>query len=136
MDMIAEVPHRPEPNTTLGALKLDSMAGGKGANEAVAAARLGAAVKMIGRVKGDLFGIQLRSGLDQEGTKKMRTRPTNELSIRAAYRHIPLFFFFFFTSPFLLGLCTHEKDDPDTCRLYFYVSHGKHTCLYAFRLNL
>ena len=41
MDMIAEVPHRPEPNTTLGALKLDSMAGGKGANEAVAAARLG-----------------------------------------------------------------------------------------------
>ena len=112
MDMIAEVPHRPEPNTTLGALKLDSMAGGKGANEAVAAARLGAAVKMIGRVKGDLFGIQLRSGLDQEGTKKMRTRPTNELSIRAAYRHIPLFFFFFHFSFFSWGCARTKKMTP------------------------
>jgi ribokinase len=44
-----------------------TFAGGKGANQAVAAARLGATVAMVGRVGDDDFGRQLRDGLVREG---------------------------------------------------------------------
>jgi ribokinase len=44
-----------------------TFAGGKGANQAVAAARLGATVAMVGRVGDDAFGRQLRDELVREG---------------------------------------------------------------------
>ena len=44
-----------------------TLPGGKGANQAVAAARLGADVRMVGRVGGDAFGAALMDGLRSEG---------------------------------------------------------------------
>ncbi len=64
MDQVVTVPHMPTLGETLlgaGALKL--VPGGKGANQAVAMARLGAAVAMAGRVGSDPFGAQLLQAL-------------------------------------------------------------------------
>jgi ribokinase len=60
MDQVVRVPRLPElGETLLGAGSLKLVAGGKGANQAVAMARLGAAVTMAGRVGTDPFGQQL-----------------------------------------------------------------------------
>ena len=56
MDLIATVPTHPKKNTTMAAMQLETKNGGKGANEAVAVARLDVPVRMIGRVKNDGFG--------------------------------------------------------------------------------
>ncbi len=64
MDQVVDVPHLPERGETLlgaGALRLTP--GGKGANQAVAMARLGASVTMAGRVGNDTFGPQLVEAL-------------------------------------------------------------------------
>lgn len=68
MDQVVRVPRIPEMGETLlgaGALKL--VPGGKGANQAVAMARLGAQVTMAGRVGKDPFGAQLVSALRAGG---------------------------------------------------------------------
>jgi ribokinase len=67
MDLVVRVPHLPGPGQTLAADGLETIPGGKGANQAVAAARLGARVTMIGRVGDDAFGPRLRAGLEGEG---------------------------------------------------------------------
>src|ERR1700747_1416471 len=67
MDEIVAVSRPPVVGETLlgaGALKL--VPGGKGANQAVAMARLGASVSMAGRVGTDPFGAQLVSGLQAD----------------------------------------------------------------------
>src|SRR5215831_15593644 len=67
-DISLAVPHLPGPGETVlsaaGAVVGD---GGKGANQAVAAARLGAAVRMVGCCGDDEFGARLRAGLAAEG---------------------------------------------------------------------
>ncbi len=68
MDQVVRVPRVPAVGETLlgaGALKL--VPGGKGANQAVAMARLGASVTMAGRVGSDPFGAQLVSALRTDG---------------------------------------------------------------------
>jgi ribokinase len=67
MDLIVNVPHLPRPGETVTGDSLLRAAGGKGANQAVAAARLGASVTMIGRVGHDSFGHDLTRGLRDEG---------------------------------------------------------------------
>jgi ribokinase len=52
--------------------------GGKGANQAVAAARLGGRVAMVGRVGTDAAGERLRSALAREGVDASRVRATDE----------------------------------------------------------
>ncbi|WP_339226879.1 ribokinase [Oceanobacillus sp. FSL K6-2867] len=67
MDLMTSVPRIPEQGETLLANSFIVKPGGKGANQAVAAARLGADVTMIGKVGSDSFGIELREQLEKEG---------------------------------------------------------------------
>lgn len=66
-DVTLWVPRRPSPDETMHAERIAWFRGGKGANQAVAAARLGAEVAMVGRVGDDVQGRWLRSGLEAEG---------------------------------------------------------------------
>lgn len=66
-DLVVTVPHLPSPGETVLGGNLRQVAGGKGANQAVAAARLGAAVTFIGRVGLDDYGTQTRLNLQAEG---------------------------------------------------------------------
>jgi ribokinase len=67
-DISLAVPHLPGPGeTVLSAAGAVIGGGGKGANQAVAAARLGAAVRMVGCCGDDQFGARLRAGLAAEG---------------------------------------------------------------------
>jgi len=67
-DVSLAVPHLPGPGeTVLSAASAVVGGGGKGANQAVAAARLGAVVRMVGCCGDDEFGARLRSGLAAEG---------------------------------------------------------------------
>jgi ribokinase len=68
MDLVARTPRLPGAGeTVLGTGDLLSIPGGKGANQAVAATRLGADVHMVGRVGDDAFGRTLLRGLRAEG---------------------------------------------------------------------
>src|SRR5437762_13389009 len=72
MDQIVQIPRLPAlGETLLGAGSLKLIPGGKGANQAVAMARLGASVSMAGRVGTDPFGEQLLDALkvDQIDTR-------------------------------------------------------------------
>ncbi len=67
MDQIVRVPRIPAlGETLLGAGSLKLVPGGKGANQAVAMARLGAPVAMAGRVGNDPFGERLLSSLQSD----------------------------------------------------------------------
>ena len=57
-DMIVKVPRIPKPGETILGGKFSTAAGGKGANQAVAAARAGGDVTFIARVGNDMFGKQ------------------------------------------------------------------------------
>ena len=59
MDLTAYVPKLPQPGETLQGSSYITVPGGKGNNQAVAAARLGADVKFIGRVGTDGFGEEV-----------------------------------------------------------------------------
>ncbi|MBV8259531.1 MAG: ribokinase [Paraburkholderia sp.] len=67
MDLVARAPRLPNPGETLAGTAFAQVAGGKGGNQAVAAARLGAQVAMVGRVGADSNGEVLRAGLVAEG---------------------------------------------------------------------
>jgi ribokinase len=66
-DFFVNVPALPKPGETALAPTYRTAAGGKGANQAVAAARAGAKVAMIGRIGADAFGRSLKDGLASEG---------------------------------------------------------------------
>jgi len=57
----------PRPGETLAGKSKGIYFGGKGANQAVAAARLGGAVRMVGAVGGDEDGQRIRAALQKEG---------------------------------------------------------------------
>lgn len=67
MDLVVRVPKMPKPGETILGDNFKVLPGGKGANQAVAAARLGAKVTMIGRVGEDDFGRTLIQNLEVEG---------------------------------------------------------------------
>ena len=67
MDLVTEVPHLPRPGETVLGHRFGSYPGGKGANQAVAAARLGAQVAFYGKVGTDPFGEDLLRGLAKNG---------------------------------------------------------------------
>ena len=66
-DLVSRVRHLPTPGETVSVEAFETHGGGKGANQAFAAARLGGAVAMIGCVGDDAHGRQLSAGLQAEG---------------------------------------------------------------------
>ena len=84
MDLVVQASRMPEAGETIAGNDFQLISGGKGANQAVAAARMGSGVSgsrvsgsfvsMVGRVGGDPFGETLRQGLDQEGIDVSRVR--------------------------------------------------------------
>lgn len=85
VDIVVAVPHIPAPGETV--LGADSFrnAGGKGANQAVTAARLGRHVAMIGRVGDDADGAWLVSGLDDAGVDVTAVLATGEVPTGTAW---------------------------------------------------
>jgi ribokinase len=69
LDLVARVPQLPRPGETLAATGLAQIPGGKGANQAVAAARLGARVRMIGAVGADALADDALAGLTAAGVE-------------------------------------------------------------------
>lgn len=67
MDMVTNVPRFPGVGETILGTDFQYFMGGKGANQAIAAVRLGGEVSMIGAVGDDGFGYQMLSNLESEG---------------------------------------------------------------------
>ncbi len=63
MDLVTRAPRLPRGGETLIGESFATVSGGKGANQAVAAARLGAQVSMVGCVGSDAYGEELRGAL-------------------------------------------------------------------------
>ena len=81
MDLVVRSPRHPQPGETLLGAEFRTFPGGKGANQAVAAARLGGHVKLIGRVGADAFGDALletctRDGVDTGHVERLPDAPT------------------------------------------------------------
>jgi ribokinase len=66
VDLVASVPKLPAPGETVTAVRFEIHEGGKGANQAVAASRLGADVSMVGMVGDDTYGQILLKGLAED----------------------------------------------------------------------
>lgn len=67
MDIVAVVDHMPRAGETVKTASAQFYTGGKGANQAVAAARHGGRVQMVGAVGGDVFGESIRMELVKSG---------------------------------------------------------------------
>lgn len=74
MDLVTHVPHLPQPGETIASRKFQKNPGGKGANQAVAAAKLGADVTMIGKVGADEHGELLMNSLREAGVSTVGIR--------------------------------------------------------------
>jgi len=69
LDLVTRVKGLPRPGETLSGATLERVPGGKGANQAVAAARLGADVRMVGCVGADPFAQEALAGLRDAGVR-------------------------------------------------------------------
>ena len=67
VDLVATVDHLPAPGETVTGGRFAQHHGGKGGNQAVAAARLGAATWFVGAIGADAFGDEARAALAAEG---------------------------------------------------------------------
>ncbi len=74
MDQIFRLDHLPRPGETMLAGEVITVPGGKGANQAVAAARIGGRVQMVGRLGADPFGRSLRAALQEAGVDVAHVR--------------------------------------------------------------
>ncbi|HVC81343.1 MAG TPA: ribokinase [Chloroflexota bacterium] len=72
MDLVVRSPRIPMPGETILGESLSEYPGGKGANQAVGAARAGGLVAMVGCVGDDTFGRSLRASLNQAGVDTSR----------------------------------------------------------------
>jgi len=81
MDLVVRAPHLPRPGETLHGSDFLTVGGGKGANQATAAARLGASVQFIGAVGADDFGARrlaemTTDGIDVSRIVRLKNSPT------------------------------------------------------------
>jgi ribokinase len=67
LDLVVAADRIPQVGETIIGNRFNTFFGGKGANQAVAAAKLGYPVAMVGNVGSDAFGTQLRKGLEDAG---------------------------------------------------------------------
>ena len=79
-DLVACASRIPVAGETITGHTFLSACGGKGANQAYAAARLGARVEMIGRVGGDDFGKQMRANLENAGCDTAGVETVSDIS--------------------------------------------------------
>lgn len=70
MDLSIEAPRMPQLGETINGGNFITNPGGKGANQAVAAAKMGGEVWMLGAVGGDAFGQQMRESLEASGVHR------------------------------------------------------------------
>jgi ribokinase len=67
IDLVAKTPRLPQPGETIIGSNFFTAGGGKGANQAVAAARLGTFTHIVGRVGNDKFAEELLTNLQSYG---------------------------------------------------------------------
>ena len=79
LDLVVEVDQIPAVGETVMGGDLHRIPGGKGANQAVAAARLGRTVAMVGRLGADEGGEILRAALDADGVDTSRLLTTDDV---------------------------------------------------------
>lgn len=80
MDLVAQAERLPRAGETLLGQSFATVPGGKGANQAVAAARLGGQVAMIGCVGADAYGQALRQALVDEGIDCQGVREAEDVA--------------------------------------------------------
>lgn len=85
MDIVLRTTSIPAPGETLTAAAKNLYFGGKGANQAVAAARMGAATHFLGAVGADEFGAQLKSALAAEDIDIGMVRAIDDVDTGQAY---------------------------------------------------
>ena len=84
-DFVLKVERRPEPGETVTGAELALFPGGKGANQAIAAARLGADVAILGRVGEDPFGRELVVNLRDNGVDTSRVEAVTDVPTGSAF---------------------------------------------------
>ena len=84
LDLITFADRLPAPGETIHARRFTTCHGGKGANQAVMAARLGGAVRFIARVGRDLFGREMLEAFQQEGIDTRHVAITEGISTGTA----------------------------------------------------
>src|SRR3712207_3362262 len=84
-DFVLKVERRPQPGETVTDAELSTGSGGKGANQAAAAARLGASVTFLGRVGDDEFGEPLVQALGEKGVDTSLVKQGSSESTGAAF---------------------------------------------------
>ena len=84
-DFVLKVERRPEPGETVTNAELSTHNGGKGANQAAAAALLGTSVTMLGRVGDDEFGGPLMQALREKGIDTSLVERASGKSTGAAF---------------------------------------------------
>ena len=70
LDLVAQAERLPRPGETVSGARFERVPGGKGANQAVAAARLGAKVALVGCVGRDELAADALAGLREEGVEE------------------------------------------------------------------
>lgn len=85
MDLVVTSNKRPNAGETVLGESFKTVPGGKGANQAVAIARLGADVYMIGRVGDDAYGQDIMSNLQAQGVRTTYMKPVTEMESGTAH---------------------------------------------------
>ncbi|HEY4067100.1 MAG TPA: ribokinase, partial [Burkholderiaceae bacterium] len=84
MDLVVRMPRAPGGGETLTGHDFATLPGGKGANQAVACARMGAEVAMVGRVGADANGAALRASLAADGIDSSRVETVEAIATGVA----------------------------------------------------
>ncbi|MGG0618792.1 ribokinase [Bacillus altitudinis] len=85
MDLVVTSNKRPSAGETVLGESFKTVPGGKGANQAVASARLGADVYMIGRVGDDAYGQDIMRNLQTQGVRTTYMKPVTEMESGTAH---------------------------------------------------